>query len=211
MEKNNKQFKKPHIGMFVSFLCEEYKLDPKEVGAKLLRQFPELKNKEKCANCDASMAMYIYKLDSLDALLLFGMGKIVHEKLKNGATFKEANSVHLQTKLNTYYSVPSRSTQCSKLGLITKVKREDGSHDQKAGWLITRRGFEFLAGKRVPKQVQVFRNEITERYDETITFQEAMQSGKRGMEHIELRKYAEYDFSVLESWSISGYSQGRLL
>ena len=213
MSKKNKNisYKKPHIVNFVDFICQEYKLDPQELKARLIHQFPELKKKEECANCGASMAQYVYTLDSLDALLVFGMGKIIFERVKKGMTFTDANKVHLQTSLNQYYSVPSRSTQCSKLGLITKVLRKDGSHDQKAGWLLTKRGFELLAGKPVPKYVQVFRNEIIERFEDTITFGDALQSGKRGMERAELENYKGFNFKELENWAIAGFSQGRLI
>lgn len=211
MDKEIEQFKKPRLGQFVKFICDEYSLHEDDVAAKLLAQFPELLNKEKCANCGASMAMYIYTLDILDALLLFGMGRIVSERSKK-MPFTEANQVHLQTQLNRYYSVPSRSTQCSKLGLIAKVKRKDGTHDQKAGWLITRRGFEFLAGKPVPKKVQSFRNEITERFEETTTLEEVMSKQTAREEEIEeLSKHSKYNFNELETWAISGFAQGKLI
>lgn len=212
--KGEKLYKKGQIGMFVSAICEEYKLEPATVAEFLLKKFPELKKKEKCVNCEANMAIYEYKIDELDALLIFGMGKIVGNNLKKGLSFTEANKVHLQTSLNTYYSVPSRSTQCSKLGLIAKVMRKSGKdkngktqyvHDTKAGWCLTDRGFAFLAGKPVPYKVQSFRNKITERFEETITI------GDIAKAHSELGTYTSYPFDQLENYSVSGFAQGVLL
>lgn len=130
-------------------------------------------DEKECANCGASMREYVYTLDCLDALLILGMGKIVKKNLGEGMSFENANRVHLQSELNQYYSVPSRSTQCSKLGLITKVKTFDGKHDTGAGWLITKRGFALLRGEPVPKHVAVWRNAIQERFADVITISEA--------------------------------------
>lgn len=137
------------------------------------KSFPELDNRKVCPNCDASMAEYIYTVDSLDCLLILGMGNIIKTRLTLGMPFTEANQVHLQKELNHYYSVPSRSTQCAKLGLIAKMKTKGGKHDRSKGWCLTKRGFEFLAGKPVPKKVRIWRRKIEEHFDETITIEEA--------------------------------------
>lgn len=207
---NKNQYKPPQIGKFVSAVCDEYKLNTDEVAKFLLKKFPELSNKAKCANCNASMSQYEHSIDSIDALLLLGMGKIVGQRAKT-MPFTKANAVHVQSELNRYYSVASRTSWCSKLGLITKVKHKDGSHDQKAGWLITRRGFEFLAGKPVPRKVMTFRNEIVERFEGTITFGEILKGVTRTPEGAELSKHGEYKFDKLEAWAIVGFAQGKLL
>ena len=210
-EPKQKTYRRPRIGEFVHFLCEEYKLNTSEVYDKLVERFPELLNKERCSNCNASMSEYQFTLDTLDALLLLGMGKIVGKRALT-MPFHEANKVHLQTSLNKYYSVPSRSTQCSKLGLIAKVLRKNGTHDQKAGWLITRRGFAFLAGHPVPKRVQTFRNQITERFEETTTFQEIMGSVVDDVVvQKELSTQQDYKFNALETWAVAGFAQGTLI
>ncbi len=209
-KKSNKQYRGGQIRKFTDAICYKYKLDHKEVSAFLVKQFPELKKKEKCANCGASMALYEHKMDYLDALLLIGMGKIISSRLQSNIPFRRANQIHLQTTLKAYYSVPSRSTWCSKLGLITKVKHRNGRHDQKAGWLVTKRGFEFLAGKPVPARVQTFRNGITERFDDMITIGE-VKYDPYSREGIELSNYKEYKFDQLENFSKIGFAQGVLL
>lgn len=210
--KREKTYKKPHIGEFIAFIAQTYNLDEADVAVKLTKQFPELKKKETCANCGASMAEYIFTLDILDALLVFGMGKIVGRRAKT-MPFNAANRVHIQSELNKYYSVASRTTQCAKLGLIAKVTHRGGIHDRKAGWLITKRGFEFLAGKPVPKHVQTFRNHITDRFEETTTIAEVMKEGRAATSRArdELSSYTSYPLADLESWAVAGFNQGTLL
>lgn len=149
-----------------------------ELMVEIHTRFPELHDKKKCPNCGASMSEYIYTIDSLDCMLLLGMANIVKTRLAVGKPFTEANQVHLQKELNHYYSVPSRSTQCSKLGLIAKIKTGSGAHNRSKGWCITARGFEFLAGKPVPKRVKIWRRQIEERFDEMITLPEAREIHK---------------------------------
>lgn len=156
------------------------------------------------------MAIYEHRIDTIDALLLVGMGKIVGERVKSGIPFTDANKVHIQSELNKYYSVASRTSWCAKLGLITKVLKKDGTQDQKAGWLITKRGFEFLAGKPVPAKVQTFRNKITERFDDTTTLWQ-IKHDKHSPEGREILNSKEYPFDKLEFYSIQGFQQPKLL
>lgn len=209
-KKNKKQFKTGRIGKFVGAICHQYNLEPEEVSLFLKRTFPELTHKERCANCNASMSLYEHSIDSIDALLLFGMGKIVGKKAKT-MPFTKANAVHVQSELNKYYSVASRTSWCAKLGLVAKVKHKNGTHDQKAGWCITRRGFEFLAGKEVPKKVVTFRNEIVERFEDTTTFHEILHGMSGGKESEELGTHGNYKFDALEAWATVGFAQGNLL
>ncbi len=202
--KSVKLYKPGQIGMFANAICTEYKLDPAEVSAFLLKTFPQLRKKEKCVNCGASMAIYNFAVTSLDALLLVQMGKIVMERCKKGMLFRDANKIHLSTSIKGTNS--SRQTISSKLGLITKVKKSDGSHDRRAGWLITKRGFDFLAGRPIPAKVQVFRNEITERFDELTTLGQVASTDTYLGQEIKGK-----DFAELEHYSIVGFSQGTLL
>lgn len=207
---NKQLYKKGQIGKFVGAVCTQYKLNPDEVTEFLLFTFPELQNKEKCVNCKASMAIYEHRIDTLDALLLVGMGKIVDNRLKAHIPFTEANKVHVQSELNKYYSVPSRTSWCAKLGLVSKVLKKDGTQDQKAGWLITKRGFAFLAGKKVPAKVQTFRNQITERFEDMITIWDLKIDPHTG-EGRELLSNKGYDFKSLEYFSTIGFQQPALL
>ena len=146
-------------------------------------------DEEECPNCGASMAEYTVNLDRFDALLLIAIGKAVRRSIKKGVPFKEANKVHVQTLGDADYTTKSKTTQCSKLGLIAKVKGEGGK--QVPGmWLITSRGFSALRGDPVPKKVVVFRGKIQERTEETTTIAEVVENYKPG-EWVEIAGYAE--------------------
>jgi len=209
MKINEEHYNNGHIGQMVSVICDKYSLNHNEVADLLLKNFPELKNKTKCANCEASMAKYIFIIDTFDALLLLGMGKIVDRKKRSGSTFNISNRVHVQSELNQYYSVASRTSKCSKLGLIAKIRDKDGLHDRREGWCITKRGFDFLANRPVPRKVESFRNTITERFEEMITISEL--TNNNTVEGKELSTYKNYNFDELQTWSVSGYAQGTLI
>lgn len=121
-----------------------------------------------CANCDASMWEYIYKLDILHVLLLTAMAAKARERMNDGLDFTVANQIHVQS-LPISHATKCRTTQAAKLGLVVKMKGK-GS---KGIWSITRRGFEGLRGAPVPAMVKVFRNIVEEHFAETITFPEA--------------------------------------
>ncbi len=125
-------------------------------------------NKENCINCGANMIEYVFKFDYLDALLLVDMANIVRTKLGTGHMFNMANKVHT-SELSP--RIKNRTTQTAKLGLIAKLTASDGK-PVKGMWVITRRGFEAIAGREVPRYVHVFRGIITERPTEKITINE---------------------------------------
>ena len=172
---NMANYKTPHIVKFVDAIIERFDLDEKLTKAFLISKFPELKDKKKCANCDASMHEYPCALTYHTAELVCGMAHVIHEKASNGIPFTEANAIKT-SQIPGGYNVASQQTIASKLGLIAKVFKKDKSgkkvHDQSKGWCITSRGFDFLAGKPVPSKVMVFRKEIQERFDEMITIKQ---------------------------------------
>lgn len=207
-------FQKPRFKEIIEYVCKKNSLDFVEVVRDLNVAYPELWNKERCANCDASMAMYEFKLDVLDLLLVQGMGRIVRERMSKGISFTEANKIHLQTELNDYYSVPSRSTQCAKLGLIAKVLNDDGTHDSQSGWLLTRRGFACLRDEPVPKSVVSFRNKIVDRTSEMTTMSQIYEDynkryedkKKEGEYSSEIRKHNPKDWFTVVDYFPNGFT-----
>ena len=142
----------------------------------------ELNHPEVCGNCGASMLEYIFEFDCLDALLLLTMARSVRERTKAGLSFTDANKVHV-TRLETTLAIRCRTTQCSKLGLVAKFKGENGRHVP-GTWVITKRGFDALKGRKVPKSVRVWRGKIEERHDEMTTLAEAFAYHKEKVEQI---------------------------
>lgn len=172
LKTSKKQYHPGRIGQMVHLISEKYGLDETEMRANLVANFPELKDKTHCANCGESMSIYTYSVSYLDVKLLCAMADIVNRRIDGGMNFTEANKIHLQTEIEDYNLI-SRQTITSKLGLIAKVIKGK-THDRKAGWVITSRGFEFLRGEKVPRMVNVFHNRIEERFDETISMAEVL-------------------------------------
>lgn len=198
--KKEKEYKKPHIATILDAIAEKFSLDPIVVKKFAVEAFPELLDKKHCANCGESMAIYTYSISVLDAQLLCEIAKVVTKKMQNGMSFTEANKVHLQTEIKNY-TLASRQTIASKLGLVAKVRNKQQGHDRKAGWCITKRGYEFLAGKPVPKQVKVFHNEILGHFDEMVTMTELFSSGNHHSD----------DWQEIAGVFVEAYQKPRLL
>ena len=154
--------------------------NPDMLWATVVAAVPGLGKKDTCPNCSASMQEYIFEFDLMDALLLFSMARQVQLRLNtrdehgDDRTFTAANQVKT-TQLTTSYAARSRTTQCSKLGLVAKLKGANG-HQVPGTWVITKRGWAALRGEEVPKSVRVWRGQILERPEETITIGEALRN-----------------------------------
>lgn len=172
-------FHEGKIGAFVKVIVALIKKNPQYLDnheylmTTLLYNMPELKRKDICPNCDASMKEYIYQFDALDALLLIAMAKKVREnRTMYGMTFTEANCVRVP-ELDVSHGIRCRTTQASKLGLVAEA-RTSGGMRMPGYWLVTRRGWCALRGDPVPKKVKVWRKRIEERFDEMTTIHQAM-------------------------------------
>lgn len=132
----------------------------------------------RCLNCGGNILEQIFTFDCLDALLLLAMGREVREQARKGRGFTEANAVHVPS-LDASLAVRCRTTMCSKLGLVAKLKKKnrEGKEVQIPGtWAITSRGWAALRGERVPRKVVVWHGKIQERPDETTTLGEALRT-----------------------------------
>jgi len=172
-----KQINKGKLPKLWEYLVKLHETNPQAFeSAGLLRAhvgqvWTAINDPSKCPNCGENMTEYIHKLDFFNALLLKEMGDVVKKRLKEGQSLAEANRVHVVSQ-DLHDCVRHRTTQCRTLGLIAKVKTDDGKHNREAGWLITKRGFAALRGERVPSEVTVFRNTIEERTDLDISLDE---------------------------------------
>lgn len=175
--------------------------DPKYMWANLIRAFPQLQDKTKCANCTANMVQDVYTFDCLDAWLLMEMGNAIDKRFSQGMNLTVANQVRVQD-LPVSYSAKSRTTQMSKLGLVAQLKGKN-----KAGktvkipgiWVITDRGFKALRDEPVRLRVPVWRGEIQDGYtDETITISEALKINRDKVEDlIKRNKTVKNDYRIL--------------
>lgn len=177
---------------------------------------PELQDKEHCANCGASMVQYEYNVDVLDISLIIGMGREVRKALDEKKDFTEANKVHVPT-LEVSDAVRHRTTKCSKLGLVAKVKVE-GRH-AKGMWVITKRGFEALRGNEIPTGTIVWRGNILDRPDTLTTFEVVRQGYKGRVQEYERKHHKAPKDDHRETmgtynpndWiDFAGYNEGKL-
>lgn len=153
---------------------QAFSADGAYLRAIVAQRWKELDKKAHCPNCAASMQQYDTSFDYFDAKLVEAMGAVVKAKLHKGLPFTQANMVHIQKETDADYTTKSRQTKCRTLGLVAKVIKEDGTHDQELGWVITKRGWALLRGEAIPKKIVVFRNEIIKHYPETTTMAEVM-------------------------------------
>jgi len=160
---------------------------------------PELRDKTRCPNCEASMAQYLRTVDYHQAKLLRAMGRKVDEHRQAGLSFTDANKVHVQKELDVDFATMGCTAITRQLGLIAKVLTKSGAHDTKKGWVVTSRGWDFLKNQPIPKQVVVFRNKIIDRTEETTTIQEI------------LHGHNDQDYDQNEWYTIAGYQQGKLV
>lgn len=198
--KNTDQYQKGMLDELLDRIAKYYEADPTYLKALIRKRYPQFADKTRCPNCRASMAVYVYTIDYLTASLLLEMGAVVRDRVRKGVLFPDANKVHVQSDLKGSYAVKSRTTIASKLGLITKVMKIEGKdkkvHDTKAGWLITKRGYNFLRGEYVTRSVKVFRNEIQERDDDLITIEDALKTGPQ----ITKELYRKEDWVTVDSY-----------
>jgi hypothetical protein len=211
------------LGSLVKLVSAIIKKDPAiaddfdRLKANLFASMPELQNRERCANCDASMREYVYTFDTWDALLLLSMAQEVKKWQDAGRSFNDANQVRVP-ELNVPHSVKCRTTKASKLGLVAPVLYKGSKHRIPGVWLITTRGWAALRGERVPKKVKVWRKTIEERFEDTITIHEALESHKRFRDGVLERggKLKNHDLGALKTYNASdwydfGIHEGKLI
>lgn len=175
--------------------------DPKYMWANLIRAFPQLQDQTKCGNCAANMVEDVYLFDCMDAWLLMEMGDAIDRRFNSGLHFTVANQIRVQD-LPVSYSAKSRTTQMSKLGLITQLQarnKADKLVNVPGVWLITQMGWKALRNEPVRRRVAVWRGEIQNRYeDETITITEAFRVNKDKVEDLQRRnKAAKSDYRLI--------------
>jgi hypothetical protein len=177
----------------------------------------ELNNPERCPNCQASMLEYIYEFDILDALLLLEMAKEIKRKVQGGIPFTEANKIHIQQLNLATYAMKSRTTKMSKLGFIAKLLGEN-KRQISGTWVVTKRGWDALRGRKVPKSVRVWRGNIEDRIEDLTTIGEVFSSHRVKVESIIKKKKTpatDYrglfsDYEQKQWYDIGGVHDGKL-
>jgi len=202
------------IGIMVHVIADIYNLDEGHVRATLARNFPELKDKSKCANCGANMEINKYTAGILNTLLILKMAEEVRHRLRKGIPFTEANKIHVPS-LQTTDGVKHSVTIASYLNLVIQPKEWSAT----GYWLITNWGWKALRGGAVPKQAIFFRGDLLERSRETTTLKEMFTTHTDKIKSaIERRKKVGQDYRAdvsgydpIEWYEVAGTKQGNLI
>jgi hypothetical protein len=180
--KKGEQFHPGKLKPFAQIIAQTIRNNPRALEdndllwSLTLAAIPGLGNKENCPNCGGSMREYVFEFSVIDAALLFGMARVVQDRLlTRGTSFTIANQVHLPSIDTMHSTVRQRMTYTSKLGLIAKLK---GKNDKHVGgtWVITRRGWAALRGESIPKSVRVWHGAILEHGEETTTIDDTIRA-----------------------------------
>jgi len=211
---SKKEYHKGKIGAMAHVIADIYKLDEGHLRATLAANFPELKDKTKCANCGANMEVKRYTASTLTAVLLLKIAQQVKHNLTKTDNFTEANKVHVPT-MPASDGIRHQVTIASYLGLVHQPKEWSGS----GYWLITTWGWKALRGETVPKYVSYFRGELTNRSEEQVTLSEMYETHKDKVESAIARRkkvQADYradvsDYDPREWYEVESYAKGKLI
>lgn len=133
---------------------------------------------KRCPHCNASLKMYWHTLKPGLVRPLVKMLKAVNQKRNiynranrtNDTPLKKVNDIRVGRLPGNLKFTTNERCNFSKLrvhGLIARVKI-DGK--VKSGrWLITRKGYQFLKGEKVPCKVLTFRNKVEGHSDKSVT------------------------------------------
>lgn len=152
-KKNN--YKPGNISIYTRAIAENFGLDVNRMNAFLIINFPELKNKEYCSNCNASMKMFWQMLSpGLVGCLI---------KAIEFVNYNNKNEFNLQKDLDLSKTEYNNFQKLRFHGLIAH------SGDKLGYWLITKRGGAFLRNEvAIPAGVQTFRNTVMGHTEEMV-------------------------------------------
>lgn len=118
----------------------------------------------KCPTCYRPIKFYRYTLNRTLALFL--------RRLADNVRDTGVNDVDIGS-LGMPYSIQSQMAKARQHGLIARVKNAEGVQIQRH-WLITHKGWDWLAGKPQPKKVVVFNNQVLGHDGGEVTIYEAL-------------------------------------
>lgn len=160
--------------------AESFDKNLTEIWLLLKAKYPDLANKEICANCTASMLADWYTIDIIDTKLMLKLRDVVYDRLERGMDFPTANRLKVVKLPNLSDTERHRTTKLRFLGQLAKVL-ENGKH--KGEWLITNRGFAYLRNEDVLSRVKSFRNRITERTEETTRISKVIAQSRENIDY----------------------------
>lgn len=113
-------------------------------------------NDGKCKCCGRKIVLYKYKIAPAMVYLLKDFARITQRQVSEGKS--DPRSVDAND-IDRPFSVRAQITKLRFHGLLAKVKDDRGVQVRRM-WVVTKKGWRFLAGKPVEAQVTVYNNVV---------------------------------------------------
>lgn len=113
-------------------------------------------NNGTCKHCGRKIQLYKYKITPSMVYLLKDMARITCRQ----ASERESNPRYVDmADVDRPFSVKAQTAKLRLHGLVAKVKDGKGAHIPRT-WIVTKKGWKFLAGKPVQARVTVYNNTV---------------------------------------------------
>lgn len=113
-------------------------------------------NKGVCKCCGRKIVLYKYKITPGMVYLLKNFAHITRRQVSEGKS--DPRSVDAND-IDRPFSIRAQVTKLRVHGLVAKVKNEKGVQVPRM-WVVTKKGWKFLAGKPVQARVTVYNNVV---------------------------------------------------
>lgn len=123
----------------------------------------------RCPTCGASMKKFWHKVTPGIALALIKLNKAVNLAGKN-----DVDIYHVPADLEFKHTELTNWTKMRFNALVAKI-RVAGTV-KRGHWCITRKGYQFLAGKPIPQETQSFRNKVSAHSSTMVTISQVLKS-----------------------------------
>lgn len=118
----------------------------------------------KCEHCGQTVQVYKYKITPAMVYLLKDMARLTHEQVNNGNSKPRWVDT---ADIDRPYGIKSQITKLRLHGLVARVTVDDRQVPRT--WIITRKGWVFLAGEPVEDRVIVYNNKVIGHGDDWCT------------------------------------------
>lgn len=122
-----------------------------------------------CPHCGASMKKFWHAVTPGITYTLIKLNKAVNFYQKN-----DIDIHHLPADLAFDHIQKTNWTKLRFNALVAKIRVE--GKVKRGRWCITRKGYQYLGGKAIPKEAQSFRNKVTAHSEEMVTISQVLRS-----------------------------------
>lgn len=128
-----------------------------------------MKQEIRCQCCGASMKKFWHKVTPGIAIALIKLNKAVNITGRN-----DVNIYRMPPDLTFEHTELTNWTKMRFNALVAKIRI--AGTVKRGHWCITRKGYQFLAGKEIPQETQSFRNKVSAHSDVMVTISQVLRS-----------------------------------